>query len=96
MANTRCTASGPRTITTAGPVAGALVRRDDAAQAGRVEERQLGEVDHHRRRRIGLHPAELLLHLGDGGQVKLSHQGDVHESVPVLGLDLEDLHRASN
>src|SRR5215208_3448988 len=73
-------------------VFGALVGGDEAAQPGGVEERQAREVEDHHRRLALLNTPQLVLHLGDGGEVKLSLQGHVHESVAVLGLYVEDLH----
>ena len=73
-------------------LASALVGGDETAEPGRIEERQTGEVEHHDGRLGLLDPPELVLHLGDRGQVKLALEGDVHESISVLGLYVEDLH----
>ena len=94
MENTRCTGSGPRTITTRRPaLVAALVGRDQAAQARGIEEDQLGQIEHDRLWRARLHPVQLVLELRRAGQVELTPERNVHESVAVLGSDVEDLHR---
>ena len=94
MEKTRCTGSGPRTITTRLPCAlRPLVGGHETAQPGRVEEHELREVEDEERRIVRLDAAQLLLELGRGRQVELAPEGDVHESVAVLGVQVKDLHR---
>ena len=61
-----------------------------------VESRKttLGQVDHDRLRVARLHPVELVLELGRAGEVEFPPERHVHESVAVLGSDVEDLHWA--
>ena len=96
IVKTRCTGSGPRTMTTpAAGVACALVGGHETAQPGGVEEREAREIEHDDRGLVGLHSPQLVLNLGHRGEVQLSLQGHVHESVAVLGLYVEDLHRGA-